>query len=157
MPLPASAFSSRAAARSNNNHRRFILRLYELLITVRRPSFDIATSYFIALLIRCHVFPRIVESDSSEETLRRSRRPRSFHLSKVPRSPPFPFRVDLCVRMGNRVKQRGRFWRKYRRRWCGEGREARSKRRGNGDGLRRWDFVAEINESWWEMRDVNYR
>lgn len=157
MPLPASVFSSRAAAPSNNNHRRFILRLYELLITVRRPPFDITTSYFIAFLIRCDVSLRIVESDSSEETLRRSRRPQSFHLSKVPRSPRFPLRVDFCVRMGNRAKQRGRFCRKYRRWWFGEGGEVRLKRRGNGDGLRRWDFLAQINKSWWEIRHVNYR
>lgn len=145
MPLPGSAFSRRAAAPSNNNHRRFILRLYELLITVRRPSFDITTSWFIAFLIRRDVFLRIVESDSSEQTLRRSPRRQSFHLSKVPRSPRFPFRVNFCVRMGHRVKQRGRFWRKYRWRWFGEEGEVRLRRRGNGDGLRSWDLLVEIN------------
>lgn len=127
MPLPAS-FPFRAAARSNNNHRRFILWLYELLITVRRPSFDITTSYFIAFLIHCDVFLRIVESNSSEETLRRSQRRRSFHLSKVPRSPRFPFRVNFCEWMGNQVKKWGRFWRKYRR-WFGEGSAFEEKRK----------------------------
>lgn len=148
MPLPAS-FPFRAVARSNNNHRRFILRLYELLITVRRPSFDITTSYFIAFLIRRDVFLRIVERNSREEALRRSRRWQSLRLSKDPRSPPFPFRVNFCVRMGNQVKTWGTFWRKYRC-WFGEG----SAFEENGDGSRWWEFVRSNQR---QMRDVNYR